>query len=170
MLNQENQYDTVVVLWAYWSVQSKAAVSELTVQREKLLSLQVRRRRRRRTGEESALTAVLKPGGGLVFVSDLLVLVSDGHQGAAGRTRLEGRGLSVVFVLPFREQVADLLLQLRTDVVLCQDQNPQAGRVVLHHVQEHLRTNATPDFTKTTKRNSAELDHRIMVQLSEPID
>lgn len=103
----------------------------------------------REDGDEvkcSALTAVGEPGGGLVLVPDWLVLVShwvilvsDWQQGAAGGGAwLEGRGLSVVFVLCFRQQVADLLLQLRTDVVLRQNQNPQAGRVVLHHVQEHL--------------------------------
>lgn len=90
-------------------------------------------------GRSSALTAVGEPGGGLVLVSDWLVLVSDWQQGAAGGgARVEGQGLSVIVFLPFRQQVTDLLLQLWTDVVLCQNQNPQTGWVVLHHVQEDL--------------------------------
>lgn len=91
--------------------------------------------------QSSALTAVGEPGGGLVLVSDWLVLVSDWQQSTTGGGAwLEGRGLSVVVILSFGQQVTDLLLQLRTDVVLRQNQNPQAGRVVLHHVQEHLDT------------------------------
>lgn len=88
-------------------------------------------------GRSSALTAVGEPGRGLVLVSDWLVLVSDWQQGTAGgETRVEG--LSVIVFLPLRQQVTDLLLQLRSDVVLCQNQNPQTGWVVLHHVQEDL--------------------------------
>lgn len=96
----------------------------------------------------SPLTAVWEAGGVLVLVSHWLVLVSEGQQGAAGGVACPaggaaspgGGGHALLLFLPLRQQVADLLLQIPTDVVLGQNQNPQAGWVVLHHVQEHLHT------------------------------
>lgn len=97
------------------------------------------------SGPLSALTAVGEPGEGLL---------SDWLQGAAGGVAWRGRGLPAV-LLPFRQQVADLLLQLRTHFVLGQNKNPKAGGIVLHHVQEHLqhrtRTGAVSLLRKRSK-------------------
>lgn len=86
-------------------------------------------------GGGSTLTAMREePGEGLLLVFGWLILDSDWQQGASGGgSRLKGWGF-VIVVLPFRQQVTDLLLQFRIDGVLGQNQNPQTGWVVLHHV------------------------------------
>lgn len=90
----------------------------------------------------STLTAVgEEPGGGL-HASDWLVFKSDWQNcPVGGWDRSQGRGISVV-LLAFRQQVTDLLLQLRANGVLSQNQNTQTGGVVLNHVQEHLHRNS----------------------------
>lgn len=97
---------------------------------------------KREEGVDSTLTAVgEEPGGGL-HASDWLVFKSDWQNcPVGGWDRSQGRGISVV-LLAFRQQVTDLLLQLRADGVLSQNQNTQTGGVVLNHVQEHLHRNS----------------------------
>lgn len=93
---------------------------------------------KREEGGDSTLTAVgEEPAGGL-HASDWLVFKSDWQNcPVGGWVRPQGRGISVV-LLAFRQQVTDLLLQLRANGVLSQNQNAQTGGVVLNHVQEHL--------------------------------
>lgn len=93
-------------------------------------------------GGDSTLTAVgEEPGRGL-HASDWLVFKSDWQNcPVGGGIRPQGRGISVV-LLAFRQQVTDLLLQLRANGVLSQNQNTQTGGVVLYHVQEHLHRNS----------------------------
>lgn len=84
-----------------------------------------------------------------MLVSDWMILVSERQQDVTGgRAWLEGQSLSIFIILSFRQQVTDLPLKLWTDVILCQDQDPQTGWVVLHHVQEHLDTETIEDITK----------------------
>lgn len=130
----------------------------------------------------SPLTAVWEAGGVLVLVSDWLVLVSEGQQCTAGGVACPaggeagpGRGGPPLLLLfPLRQKVTDLLLQLSTDVVLGQNQNPQAGWVVLHHVQEHLHTMDTHKHTYTVRTDTCwptrllPLECRAMIGLPEP--
>lgn len=79
-----------------------------------------------------------EPGWRLLHSPDWLVLKSYWQQSPAeSGVRPQGQGIPVV-LLAFGQQVTDLLLELWTDGVLGQNQNAQAGRVVLDHVQENL--------------------------------
>lgn len=86
---------------------------------------------------ESTLTAVGEEPGWLRS-SDRLVFKGDWQQRPVESGVGPQRRAIPVVLLAFRQQVADLPLQLRTDGVLGQNQNAQTGRVVLHHVQENL--------------------------------
>lgn len=77
------------------------------------------------------LTTGARPGAAAPLVGSRL----PGSLSFLGVTR---PSCHLLLLLPLREEVTDLLLQLRANAVLGQHQTPQSCRVIFYHVQQGL--------------------------------
>lgn len=65
--------------------------------------------------------------------------------------RVASSSCHLLLLLPLREEVTDLLLQLWADTVLSQHQTPQSCGVIFYHVQQGLRWGRVWKRTNTVK-------------------